>query len=96
MSGSRKSYGVVPNAAFGRCSISGLDDCVAAPVSGGKGDTGREVSVSFLDLIAGGALDDRTVPSLKSCSKGCSVAELCCTFNGRGGGRVPVARFASP
>ena len=96
MSGSRKSYGAIPNAMFVRCSISGLDGCVAAPVSGGRGDTGREVTVSFRDLIAGGAVDDRTVPSLKSCSKGCSVAELCGTFNGSGGGRATVVRFASP
>lgn len=51
--------------------------------------------MSFLDLIAGGAVDDRTVPSLKSCSKGCSV-ELCCAFNGRGGGMEVVVRIAAP
>ena len=82
MSGSRRSYCAVPNAVFGRCSISGLDGCAAAPASGGKGDTGREVSVSFLDLITGGAADDRTVPSLKSCSKGCSVDDCVAHLTG--------------
>ena len=44
---------------------------------GGKGDIGREVFVSLRvrKTAGGGTGEDRTVPSLKSCSKGCS-AEL--------------------
>jgi hypothetical protein len=90
ISGSRRSYGPVPKVVFGRCSISGLEGCVVAPTSGGKGETGCEVSVSFLGLIAGGAADGLTVPSLKSCSKGCSATALCCV------GREPAVRLATP
>jgi hypothetical protein len=93
ISGSRKSYGAVPKAVLGRCSTSGLDGCVAGPVRGVNGDTGRDVRVSFLDRRAGGAVADRTVPSLKSCSKGCSAAAV---FSGTGSGTGIGARLVCP
>ena len=95
ISGSRMSYGAATNVAVGRCSMSGLDGCIAGPVRGARGETGREVSVSFLDLIAWVVADDRTVPSLKSCSNGCSAVEPCCILGGRGGGKEPAMRFAT-
>lgn len=76
MSGNRKSYDPVPNPVPGRFSVSGLDGCVVAPLRGGNGDRGRDVIVSFRDRNVGGAVADLTVPSLKSCSKGCSVVAL--------------------
>lgn len=60
----------------GRLSMSGLDGWVAEPLRGGKGDRGRDVTVSFRGRNVGGAVADLIVPSLKSCSKGCSVALL--------------------
>lgn len=92
MSGHRKSYDPVPNAVPGRFSVSGLDGCVVAPLRGGNGDRGRDVIVSFRDRNVRSA--DLTVPSLKSCSKGCSVVAL---LVGRGvGGPDIEPRFPCP
>src|SRR5271170_1329620 len=94
MSCNRKSYDPVPNAVPGRFSVSGLDGCVVVPLRGGNGDRGRDVIVSFRDRSVGGAVADLTVPSLKSCSKGCSVVAL---LVGRGvGGPDIEPRFPCP
>lgn len=52
--------------------MSGLVGWVAAAREG-RGETGRDVNVSFRGRSEGGAVADLTVPSLKSCSRGCSV-----------------------
>lgn len=82
ISGSRTSNEAVDRAVLGRDSVSGLEGCVLSPARGGKGETGRDGRVSLRDLRAGGAVVERTVPSLNSCSRGCSVAVLCCRVAG--------------
>ena len=94
MSGNRKSYDPVPDAMPCRFSMSGLDGCVVAPLRGGNGDRGREVIVSFRDRKVGGAVVDLTVPSLKSCSKGCSVVAL--LVGSGAGGTGAKARLPCP
>jgi hypothetical protein len=78
ISGRRRSNEVEDTAVPGRESASGVDGCVFSAIRGGRGETGREGRVSFRDRIEGGAVAERTVPSLNSCSSGCSVAEPCC------------------
>jgi hypothetical protein len=91
ISGRQRSYCVIPRAVPGRCSVSGLEGCVVGSLRGGSGETGREHIVSLLERNAGGAVVDLTVPSLKSCSRGCSAAEPICIFSGRVDAQVEVA-----
>jgi hypothetical protein len=91
ISGKRRSYCVIPRAVPGRCSVSGLEGCVVGRLGGGSGETGREGIVSLRERNAGGAVADLTVPSLKSCSRGCSAAEPSCKFSGRVDAKVDVA-----
>jgi hypothetical protein len=91
ISGRRRSYCVIPRAVPGRCSVSGLEGCVVGRLRGGSGETGREGMVSLRERNAGGAMVDLTVPSLKSCSRGCSAAEPICTFSGRVDAKVEEA-----